>query len=402
MEGKLLFCARYFVGVNQDHLARKFSGEIAGLTEVGYEVYYIGIDHAKIGLYKKDKLIEQLDRVPNIKIQLLSNMLLYKRLNNAYIKAIRKIEGLSFIYARVMFPIYSSKKVLRYSKNKGIFNIMEIPTYPPELQHKQEKRFLRKLGLVYVDTMKSRLARYVDCYTLIGENANEYMRRPAVNISNGIDISKIPIISKHNENDKEVHLIAVSAMTKFQGYERLIEGLKEYYSSQYDKTIYFHLVGNDADGSLQKWINMADVYGVKGYVIAHGARYGEELTSLFNISDIAVASLIGKNQVLAPTTLKICEYTARGIPFIGACDALILNEMQDLGFFLFVDDNNKPIDLKSVLAFMEKCSRQDDLSKRMHLYAEKNMTWKKQFEIMDNYIISKKLLVKRKGENKYD
>lgn len=377
---KLLFCARYYLDV-KDHLAKKFSQQITALTNMGYVVYYVCISDGYIGLYCDGKLIQNYCRTPKLHIPLLYNILLYRKLYTALEYSIEK-EDVQWIYCRSLFPIKSALKALVAAKKKNIKVVMEIPTYPPQKEYSTEKRFLRYHILKYLEKKNYELSPYVDLYTLIGEPANSYLGRPAINISNGIDVTRFPIhVSKRHE--KEIHLMALATMSKWHGFDRLIEGINVYVHAQYTIKPIVHFIGGDGDGSLAQWKLLAKQYNLDEFIVFHGPLYDEALNAVFNLCDVGIASLcMHRIGITEASVLKIREYMARGIPFVYATTDPCIPDEYDFTYRVSQDDT--PIDIKEVIDFYEKCIENTGFENTMHQYAVENMTWESQFSKIFN------------------
>ncbi|MEG1886655.1 MAG: hypothetical protein RR177_00880, partial [Oscillospiraceae bacterium] len=157
--------------------------------------------------------------------------------------------------------------------------------------------------------------------------------------------------------------------------------LYEYYQTAGNKNVYIEMVGPDGDGSLKEWQDLTERLKLQDYVSFHGAKFGSELSDMFNQCDIACDSLgcYVKN-FNACSSLKIREYTARGIPFILTINDNLIDE--SLPFWKRFEDNSNNIDMKSVIDFVEETRKISNLPQKMNDYAKENMTWERQLQIL--------------------
>ncbi|MDL2318943.1 glycosyltransferase [Eubacteriales bacterium OttesenSCG-928-A19] len=378
---KLLFFSRYFLDDTKDHLSQKFSQQIAALRALNFQVCYFGIEHNHVGIYDQHGLIRTITPFVKGKIPMLSNYMVYRRLYGALRQVIQDNADYDWLYCRSLFPIRAAKRALKVAKKKNMKTIMEIPTYPPENEYGKEKRLLWRMALLSIVKKTKRMAAYVDLFPLIGEKADAYLGRPAVNIDNGIDANKLPLRSPLS-HEGEIHLLALAAMRTWHGYDRVIEGLKKYVQTDSPYRCIVHFVGPDSDNqTLAYWKELVCAYNLQAYVIFHGPLYGADLNGIFDLCDLGIASLASyRKNLFVSSELKVREYTARGLPFLYAAED---NAIPDDGKYAFrapMDDS--PIDFEEVVRFFEQCSQILDLPVKMRTYAQEHMSWCAQFGIV--------------------
>ena len=88
-------------------------------------------------------------------------------------------------------------------------------------------------------------------------------------------------------------------------------------------------------------------------------------------------------------TLKLREYTARGIPFFyGYADKLIKSCVDD--YTMQVPNDDSPIDIATVISFYEKMKEKgfDKIAVEMRKLAEEHLSWAKQMKPVVDYILS--------------
>lgn len=373
----LLFCSRYFIGDMQNHLSKKFAQQISAFEKIGFCVYYLAIENYHVCLFKNNEKINIISKYSMFKVPLISNFIGYIQLYKSLFVAIKCINKPDLLYCRSMFPFRTTKKVLKYAKTQNIFVMMEIPTYPPMNEYQKEKHFFRRMILKYLDRKNKTIAKYIDLFILIGVKSDTYFNKPALNIDNGIDVNIFPIKS-NIIHPGEIHILALAAMAKWHGFDRLIEGVKNYYDIPTDIKIYVHLVGPDGDGSLIEWRKLIEKYNLSSYFIIHGPLYGQYLDEMFNLCDVGIASLaLHRINISESSILKVREYTARGLPFIySANDTAIPN---DISFALQISNDDTPVCIKHLICFYQKCQLSNNIGNEMHQFALQKMTWEHQF-----------------------
>ena len=90
--------------------------------------------------------------------------------------------------------------------------------------------------------------------------------------------------------------------------------------------------------------------------------------------DIGVGSLaIYKRRIQNVITLKLREYMARGLPFLYTVEKT--DVPWEEAFSLQVPNDDSPIDMARVAAFIHRVRADADISRRMRAHAARYMTW---------------------------
>lgn len=269
-----------------------------------------------------------------------------------YVNAIRGYQNIDVVYIRSVPPINASWLfLLQYLKKMGAIIIYEFPTYPYLGEYSGIKRFV----VSFVDNLfKNKLKKYVD-YVATYSNHEQIFGVKTIKIMNGINCSDIEPI-RNIEYHTCVRLCCVAQFAQWHGYDRLIEGLYEYYKNNPKKKIFIDFVG---DGSvLSQYQEMVNKYGVIQYVVFHGVLTGAALSAVFNQADIAVCSLgCHRIGVFLGSFLKSREYIARGLPMISSTKIDILPD--DYPYIQYVPEDDTPIDMMTILGFYEKLYRKE-------------------------------------------
>jgi len=172
-------------------------------------------------------------------------------------------------------------------------------------------------------------------------------------------------------------------MNHYHGYDRLIEGLIDYYEKNVPKKkVRIIMVGNGP--MKEKWIKLAVEGNVKDFVDFVGEKSSEELTSYFENAHIAVGSLglhrVGLHEI---STLKTKEYCARGIPFV--CSNKEVGFPEDFPFMIKISPDETPINIQYLIDSYEKINKlYPNYIKDMRLFAEQHLDWKQQMDLFND------------------
>lgn len=373
---KLLFVTYYYIE-KEYPLKTKFNGQIAGLRKLGFEVWYLGIKEDGIYLLHKDTSTLVL-KMKDFDLSKKINKLIYFRLAKALVITLNN-QSFDYIYMRNMNKAPQFFSFARRAKKSNTKLIVEIPTHPVKPELKLDKRLLSPI-LIFIKSILGRLfSRYVFFYTVIGDPIDGfYLKRPALNIINGIDVSQIPLRRKTETAD--INLLAVASMSQWHGYDRLIEGLSNYKKSSGKENITFNLVGPDNDGSIEKWKRLVAAYELEEHVYFHGPLYGEDLDLMFEKATIGIGCLGSHRKNLkAASSLKVKEYVARSLPFI--CDVSEISIPSDREWCMQVDESDDAIDINQIINFANKISKLGKpLELEMRQFALENFSWEQQFK----------------------
>lgn len=290
--------------------------------------------------------------------------------NDYYNKILRLVSANKYniIYIRYSLSDYYFLEFLdRLRKINFELNIiLDFPTYP------YEDEIYDKNILIKDSFFSKYLHNYVD-FGLSYNKLNYIHDIPVYYIGNGINLKNINVKNMIIKKSNRIDLIAVANIAFWQGYDRVIEGLKVYYeNSNFNYLVYFNIVGLGED--ITKLTTLVNKYNLQKYVVFHGYKSGKDLEELFNSCDIAMGTFgMYRKSMQDGSTLKAREYCARGIPFlIGYED---LDFLSDFKYALKVSNNNTIIDINSIIDFYNNVYKDKNLVSSMRKYAEENLTW---------------------------
>ena len=255
--------------------------------------------------------------------------------------------------------------------------VIEIPTYPYDYDLSKEANFLTKLNAFQDKINRDKVKNYIDFFTNFYEYSSIFGAK-ALAIDNAIDVSAVKYSGEKKGSLNDINIIGVALIVNIHGYDRIIEGLKNYYAMPTNKkNVNFYIVGDGPEVPHLK--SLVNDYQLTNHVFFTGIKKGEELDELFEISNIAVASLAAHRRGGKTTSeLKVKEYCARGIPFIATSTDRTLPENSN--FVKVFPADESPIDICKVIDFAESCNGEPNLSKDMRKFAEENLTWEKQLK----------------------
>ena len=264
---------------------------------------------------------------------------------------------IDFVYIRRFLPlsigfIYMLKYIKTLNRNCRI--LYEIPTYPYDGEHKGIKGFF---FLIIDKIFRKKIKQYIDYIVTYSQDDRIFGIR-TIKIVNGIDCTSVHPINTV-EYHQSIQLIAVAQFGLWHGYDRLIEGLYEYYKTNPTRKVYLDLIGDGDKNVLKDYLQKIVQYNLQEYITYHGLLFGEGLTRIFDKADIAVCSLANyRCSVFLSSELKSREYMARGLPMISSTKIDILPD--DYPYIQYVPEDDSPIDINTVINFYNSLTRQEN------------------------------------------
>ena len=305
-----------------------------------------------------------------------------------YSEALEKIHDPDFLYVRRNVAdreyIRFWKEIKRrYPECKIIIEIFTYPYDKDDFGKWNAWPFYLK-ELIY----RPRLKRYVDRFVTYTED-EEIFGVPTIRSTNGIHVENVRQVAGHF-TEKQINLIAVAFMQRHHGYERLIEGLHQYYSSNPQPTyqVRMHLVGDGPEKPFYQ--ELVQKYRLEDYVIFYPTMSGPELDALYDNCDIALASFgmykagfYGKM-----SALKTRECLAKGMPMITGCAIDVLDETYPYSM-LFANDGSV-VDIPQIIAFYEKIrgmvADKQELSDQIRRFAVEHVSMEAAMKPIIEYI----------------
>lgn len=336
-----------FHGFNPSNgISKKISYQINALKELGHNVQLCYLSSDENG-YK----IRWVDKIA---IRTYGNGLIGKILKRIEFDSIAQFAILNKIDLVYMRSDHNANPfTIRMARKMNMANIrivMEIPTYPYD---HEDNLILKKIELFIDRCFRKKLAKQL--YKIITfTDYKQIFGIDTIRISNGIDFSHIKLKQHRNDTSHELHLIGVAEIHLYHGFDRLILGLQNYYASNPEYKVYFHLVGNFFGKQEEKSILslLQQNSKLSQYVVLYGAKHGDELDSLFEKADMGIGSLARHRSGISDIkTLKNREYAARGLSFIYSEND---SDFEQKPYIYKVPADESPIDIPQVIHFFQK------------------------------------------------
>ena len=204
--------------------------------------------------------------------------------------------------------------MVRRMKKVGMKVVMEIPTYPYDQEYFNKSM---RRQLIQDKLFRNIFAKQLDAIVTFSEE-DYIFGQQTIRISNGIDFNSVRMKKDSSHPADELHLIGVAEIHRWHGFDRVIQGLAEYYTQPRNLKVYFHVVGYFFSPVEEEEITeIINKNHLEPYIILYGKKHGEKLDEIFDQCDFGIGSL-GRHRVGIDhiKTLKNREYAARGIPFI--------------------------------------------------------------------------------------
>lgn len=359
-----------FIDINNpSHIGvrKKMFGQINAMINNGMKVDYV--------IHKDKNLIyHDSDNDKDIVLNSYNNGL-QRRMNMLGKKLTDEIHtrNIDIIYIRYpLSDIYFINFIKRLKKMDKLIYI-EIPTYPYDSE-------LKRISLIIDKIFRGRINKYVDYIVTSSDKYDSIYKIPCKFIDNCVDMKEVEFFNhSYSLNKKKINLIAVAFLNYWHGYDRIIEGMKNYYSNgDVDIDIKFTIVGGGGD--YNKLVKLVSDYKLEEKVEFTGFKNGDELDRIFEKSDIALGSLaIHRKDISSVSSIKLREYCARGIPFIYAGKDPGFTGKEE--FLMKINSNDEYIDMNSIIRFYKNLETKIDISNEMRMYCEEHFKWEDYYNL---------------------
>ena len=294
-----------------------------------------------------------------------------------------------YIYMRRPFVMNSHmRKVFKKIKDRNpkCKIIVELPTYPYDAEYATYKA---KTLLIWKDKYnRNRMKGLIDRFAILTDEKTIF-GIPTVRIRNGIDVTRIKERKPYSSSDGSIHICAVAAFKEWHGYERFIEGIAHYYANGGDRKIVCHFVGEGSE--LSRYKSLVKQLQVNDHFIFHGYLEGDDLDSIYNISDVSLGSFgMYKINISYSCNLKSREAVARGIPMVTGCptDIFIKGKYR---YYLEFPNDSSVIDIQKIIDFRDSIyqERPEIVVQTIREYARENVTMDSAMRNVFKYINEK-------------
>lgn len=255
---------------------------------------------------------------------------------------------------------------LQKQKKLGVKSILEFPTIP------YDNHGYDSLSLAEDIYCREHLHEYIECCTTYS-NFSEVFKIPCIVLANGVDLGE-QRAKKFRKKDGTIVLLAVACFSACHGYERVIQGMHDYYADGGRKNIILNLVGDDGRSEAVYYKRIVEECHLQCHVTFHGELHGGELDEIYDNSDIAVSPLgLYKVGMESAAPIKTGEYCARGIPFIYGYDDISID--QNNYFTYKVSNDATPVDIRKIIDFYEGMYDGRDFVYDMRRHASSCLAW---------------------------
>ncbi|MCM1178996.1 MAG: glycosyltransferase [Clostridium sp.] len=249
-------------------------------------------------------------------------------------------------------------------KQKNVITVLEFPTIPYDGEISNNR--VRVEDQYY----REQLSQHIEKCTTYA-NYDAVFGISCIPLLNGVDLDQRPI-HDIRKPDGTIVLIAVATMNKWHGYERVIQGMANYYANNGTQDIIFRLVGEGTE--TDKYYQLVERYKLQEHVEFLGSLDGKELDRQYDRADIAIGTLaMYKINITHASPIKLGDYCARGIPFIyGYEDCGFSGEEE---FALKVSNDSSPLDMKAIVDFYHRVKEHGFYVKQLRKKANEKYTW---------------------------
>lgn len=321
---------------------KKIFGQISAFDKKGYATDLIAVHGKNIALFKKgtSPIEIQSKSIPRVALCRWAS-----RHANSY----------SVAYIRFQFFCPFVLSMVRKLSQNNVTVIMEVPTYPYENELRAQG-FKGILKRVIDSTYGPKCVKYIDAF-VSPLYSGEILGKKSIQIYNGIDVGKVT--PRNIKKDETIDLLAVAMMAPWHGYDRVIEGLHNYYAAGGRRNVVLHLVGLGA--ASRDYQQLTDRYSLGAHVIQHGKKFGADLDDLYDIADIGVGSLAThRKNVMRTNTLKVLEYMSKGLPVL--CDEGEEGIPQKSKYRVSVPCDDSPVPIDRIINFYDKIYSNGDIN----------------------------------------
>ena len=323
-------------------ISKKIHYQVKALKECGVDVRLCYYDITATGERRwmvDDEVIADFGTGTTAKV--------WKRIYYSPIADYARRENINLVYIRSHHNANPfTLNLVKHLKRTGAKVVMEIPTYPYDQEYSS---LSMKFHLAIDRCFRRQLSRHLDGIVTFS-NAETIFGGKTIRISNGIDFDAIPIKQGRNDTSHELHLIGVAEVHYWHGFDRLVNGLAEYYRTNPEYKVYFHIVGPlSGERERKEILPVIRDNHLEPYVILHGPLHSEKLNAQFEKADFAIGSL-GRHRsgITYIKTLKNREYAARGLAFMYSEND---EDFDSMPYVWKVPADESPIDIPRLIDF---------------------------------------------------
>ncbi|MFG6333869.1 MAG: hypothetical protein K1W20_00080 [Lachnospiraceae bacterium] len=235
---------------------------------------------------------------------------------------------------------------------------------------------------------RPQLKKYVDRFVTYTKD-REIFGVPTICTYNGINVESMAKVGGAF-SEGEVNLIGVAFMQRHHGYERIIEGLRQYYQTDGAKEyqVHLHLVGDGPEKPFYQELTAR--YGLEAYVHFYPTMVGKPLDELYDRCEIVLISFgMYKARFFGKMgALKSRECLAKGMPLLTGCAIDVLPD--DYPYALVFPNDGSTVRTEDIISFYRKIrSKEPDkgkLADAIRQFAREHVSMEAVMEPIADYI----------------
>lgn len=285
---------------------------------------------------------------------------------------------IDFVYIRSFYNTNPQLlRLIRKSRESGAAVVLEIPTYPYDNEVKSSP--LKHRFIFFINRLfRMRLGRYLNAIVTFSDYDTIHGVK-TIKISNGIDFNSIRVKRRGSYNPKELRMVGVADIRFWHGFDRVIEGMANYYSKYGIENapvkVTFDIVGDGVREDVDKLRELIKTRRLGSVVKLLGNKSGEDLSDIFDNSDFGIASL-GRHRsgITKIRTLKNREYAARGIPFIYSETD---EDFDHMPYVMKAKADDSPVNIEDLIEFYQSL---ESTPEQIRGSIENTLSWRVQMQ----------------------
>lgn len=203
------------------------------------------------------------------------------------------------------------------------------------------------------------------------------VRKKSKIVGNGVLVESVPFrAEKPPFSPGCLNLLGAAHLAFWHGYDRLIRSIHAYNKENESNPnrIHFHFA-IAGEGAEKKHLEaLVSDLGLGDQVYFPGMKEGPDLARCFQEIHVGVCSLgVHRKNLDSASELKARDYTARGVPFILACDDMDFPD--SLPFIYRCKNDETLIDLEEIAEWYEKLEREYDDFHFIRRFAEERLDY---------------------------
>lgn len=355
-------------------VTRKIRGQAAAFQKLGHTVTYTLWRETAMQFFGADPQTKQIGPGPKMKQ--------FFQIAEEYVAS----HNVDILYIRLDRISSDVVRLCKAARQNGTRHIgIEIPNYPYLRDYARNIQYAKGLKARLVtaakiafnvadDRLSGRsLKGLVDGAVLYGNHAEQFYGVKAMNADNGIDTDTIPVVPSKPEGSP-ITLLGVAGTLWWQGYDRVLQGMRDYRKGGGKRSLRFILVGGDRT-EMPDFLAQVEKLGLKDDVLCPGFQTGKELNKTYQTADVGISTLgCYRRGLTRCSSLKAREYAAAGLPFLYAYDDDSLDGREP--FALRVTNDDSPVDMEELIAFVDQCRGDPQCCAQERLFAEEHYDWK--------------------------